>query len=74
MKPYGGAPTPEMTAWACSIVASGAAIGYSARAHFGHMTIEARVERHTWTIRNGVKVQGNYRGVTLYDVTEEASE
>ncbi len=35
---------------------------------FGSDNIMARVEWHQWTYRNGVKVAGQFRGITLYEV------
>jgi hypothetical protein len=34
---------------------------------FPEGTITARVEKHTWTYREGKLVRGNFRGVTLYE-------
>lgn len=62
--------TPEMTAWAQAILNSSVPYGYiSPRRKFGSVELVARVEPHTWTIRNGVKTAGNFRGVTLYSVS-----
>ncbi len=62
--------TPAMTAWAVSILNSpGAYPMFSTAFHqFGSDNVMARVEWHAWTYRNGVKVAGQFRGVTLYEV------
>jgi hypothetical protein len=59
-----GRVTPEMTAWALTIVTSPAAypMGARAREHFGPVEVMARVEWHPPDLGHGVV----HRGVTLY--------
>jgi lysozyme len=59
-----------MTAWAVSLLNSPGAypIFSTALRQFGSDNIMARVEWHPWTYRNGVKVAGQFRGITLYEV------
>ena len=62
--------TPAMTAWAVGMLNSPGAypIFSSATREFGSDNAMARVEWHPWTWRNGVKVAGQFRGITLYEV------
>lgn len=72
MKLYTGTVTPAMQEWASNVLHDphgypmGSGVGrlFSGRSFFAH------VEHHTWTVRNGVKVYGAFRGVTLYEATE----
>jgi lysozyme len=59
-----------MTAWAVSLLNSPGAypIFSTAIRQFGSDNVMARVEWHSWTYRNGVKVAGQFRGITLYEV------
>ncbi len=66
---YDGPVSPEMTAWAKGILTSSAAMGSEQTRRFDGVTLVAKVEPHTWTIRDGVKTAGNFRGVTLYRVS-----
>ena len=61
--------SPEMTKWAQSILfdPNGHPMGSVDRRSFPPDVV-ARVEWHDWTYRNGVKVYGTFRGVTLYEV------
>jgi hypothetical protein len=63
------AVSPEMTKWAQSILydPAGHPMGSVDQRSFPPDVI-ARVEWHDWTYRNGVKVTGTFRGVTLYEV------
>jgi len=62
--------SPAMTAWAVSLLNSPGAypIFATATRQFGSDNVMARVEWHPWTYRNGVKVAGQFRGITLYEV------
>jgi len=62
--------TPAMTAWAVGLLNSPGAypIFSTALRQFGSDNVIARIEWHPWTYRNGVKVAGQFRGVTLYEV------
>lgn len=62
--------TPAMTAWAISIRdnPAGFPMGASETKTFDGTTALARVEQHTWTFREGRRVTGKFRGVTLYEV------
>jgi len=62
--------TPAMTAWAVSLLNSPGPypIFSTAVRQFGSDNVMARVEWHPWTYRNGVKVAGQFRGITLYEV------
>lgn len=62
--------TPGMTAWAVALLNSPGAypIFSTALRQFGSDNVMARVEWHPWTWRNGVKVSGQFRGITLYEV------
>jgi len=62
--------TTAMTAWAVGMLNSPGAypIFSSATREFGSDNVMARVEWHPWTWRNGVKVAGQFRGITLYEV------
>ncbi len=62
--------TAEMTAWATSILndSSEYPMFSEATKTFGDDLALARVEWHAWTFRNGVKVEGTFRGVTLYEL------
>jgi lysozyme len=61
---------PPMTAWAVSLLQSPTQYPMfsSTTKQFGAESVVARVEWHDWTYRNGVKVNGRFRGVTLYEV------
>lgn len=64
--------TPDMTSWAISILEtpfSHPMFSVSQR-WFGGSAVLARVEWHDWSFRSGVRVQGLFRGVTLYEVIE----
>src|SRR5262245_4702535 len=63
------AVVPAMTAWAKSILGDSARYPMFSeeRRFFGADELVARVEWHTWTFRNGVRVNGIFRGVTLYE-------
>lgn len=66
---YTGVVTPDMTAWASAIVTnSKIPFGSAVVRSFGKKNLAARVEHHLWTMRDGVKVFGYFRGVTLYEV------
>lgn len=83
MKPFAGPVTLDMTDWARAIVRDEAncplgfeerrafCIGGKGPANGTRITLLARVERHTWTYRDGVRVTGEFRGVTLYAVEPE---
>ena len=62
--------SPSMTAWAVSLLNSpGAYPMFSTDIRqFGCDNVMARVEWHPWTYRNGVKVEGQFRGITLYEI------
>jgi GH25 family lysozyme M1 (1,4-beta-N-acetylmuramidase) len=62
--------SPAMTAWAVSVLNSPSAypIFSTATRQFGSDNVMARVEWHPWTYRNGIKVAGQFRGITLYEV------
>ncbi len=69
-KPWRYPLTPELTAWAQSIVndpTSYPMFATVARVFNGRCTL-ARVECHAWTIRDGKRVPGRFRGVTLYEL------
>lgn len=71
-KPYVGPVSAEMTAWAKSLVADPVRYPYGSEIaqSFGDKRILARIEHHTWTMVNGVKKLGHYRGCTLYEIVE----
>ena len=60
----------NMTEWAKSILRESAMYPMfsETRKQFGDDWVLARVEWHDWTFRDGVKVNGTFRGVTLYEV------
>ena len=62
--------SPAMTAWAVSLLNSPGAypIFSTALRQFGSDNVMARVEWHPWTYRNGIKVAGQFRGITLYEI------
>jgi lysozyme len=62
--------SPSMTAWATSLLNSPSAYPMFSTAirRFGSDHLLARVEWHAWTYRNGIKVAGQFRGITLYEV------
>lgn len=64
-----------MTAWAVSLLNSPVAhpIFSTANRQFGSDNVMARIEWHPWTYRNGIKVAGQFRGVTLYEVLTPAT-
>jgi len=64
--------SPDMTAWAKSVLNDPFDYPMFAQAQrlFGGSLVLARVEWHSWTFRNGVKVNGTFRGVTLYELTD----
>jgi hypothetical protein len=64
------AVSSAMTAWASSILhqATTYPMFSETRQQFGENWVLARVEWHTWTFRDGVKIKGKFRGVTLYEV------
>jgi GH25 family lysozyme M1 (1,4-beta-N-acetylmuramidase) len=66
---------PAMTAWAVSLLNSPVAypIFSTANRRFGSDNVMARIEWHPWTYRNGIKVTGQFRGVTLYEVLTPAT-
>src|SRR5689334_10952590 len=66
--------SPDMTAWAKSILndPNDYPMFSETRRFFGTVQVLARVEWHTWTFRNGVRVDGTFRGVTLYKVLAPA--
>lgn len=66
-KPFKGVVTPEISAWASTILHSPST--YPMFSIVRRDNLAARVEHHTWTYREGVRVTGNFRGVTLYQVT-----
>jgi len=70
LRPLAIPVTSAMQQWAKSIVAAPDKYPYGAIAlkSFSGSTIAARVEHHLWTMKDGVKVAGHYRGVTLYSV------
>jgi hypothetical protein len=65
------AVTPEMTAWAISIRDNPGRypMGATETKTFAAGVALARVEQHTWTFRDGKRITGKFRGVTLYEVT-----
>jgi len=70
LRPFQGTPTPAMTAWASSLVKDATVpMGATRTRVFDGRVVIARVEKHTWTYRNGVRVTGEFRGVTLYEGT-----
>ncbi len=62
--------SPDMTAWAVALLNSPGAypIFSTATRQFGTDNVMARVEWHPWTYRNGIKVAGQFRGITLYEI------
>ncbi len=62
--------TPAMTAWAIGLLNSPSAYPMFSTAlrEFGSYNLMARVEWHPWTWRNGIKISGQFRGITLYEV------
>ena len=69
-KIWTGPVSPEMQAWAKAILDSPDAypMHSTAEAEFDGRHVLARVEWHTWTIRDGQRQEGLYRGVTLYEL------
>jgi lysozyme len=61
-----------MTSWAKSILDDPRTYPMfsETRRFFGATEVLARVEWHSWTYRNGVRVTGTFRGVTLYEVLD----
>lgn len=68
--PWPGSVPAEVTTWASSILNNPTSypMGASALKTVGTRTAMAKVERHTWTYRDGVRITGNFRGVTIYEV------
>jgi lysozyme len=64
--------TPAMTSWAKSILVDPKTYPMFSETHrfFGPTEAVARVEWHSWTYRNGVRITGTFRGVTLYEVID----
>ena len=62
--------SPSMTAWAVSLLnnPSDYPLFATATKQFGADNLLARVEWHPWTYRNGTKVTGTFRGITLYEL------
>jgi lysozyme len=58
-----------MTVWAVTLLNNPRdyPLFSTAMKRFGADNVLARVERHAWTYRNGVKVKGAFRGITLYE-------
>jgi hypothetical protein len=68
VRPFSGTPTAEMSAWASSIVNDPTSnYGDTFSRDFAGRSVLAVVEHHTWTYRDGVKIEGQFKGVTLYD-------
>lgn len=67
LKPLQGIPTAEMTAWSSSILNGPLPMGSTVRKTFGDRKLVAKIEKHTWTYRDGKKITGDFRGVTLYE-------
>ena len=65
----------DMTAWSISILNDpfDFPMFSETKKVFGSSLVLARIEWHSWTYRNGVKVAGTFRGVTLYEVLSEAT-
>jgi lysozyme len=59
-----------MTAWAVSLLndPKDYPLFATATKQFGPDNVLARVEWHPWTYRNGIKVTGTFRGITLYEM------
>jgi len=68
-RPWTKPVTPAMRAWAITIKndATGFPMGATATKVFPEGNVLARVEVHTWTIREGKRITGRFRGVTLYE-------
>lgn len=62
--------TPEITGWSRSILndPTGHPMFSTDWRVFPSGTALARVEWHTWTFRNGKRITGVFRGVTLYEM------
>jgi hypothetical protein len=62
--------TPEMTAWAITIRDNPGRypMGATETKAFAGGKALARVEQHTWTFRDGKRITGKFRGVTLYEL------
>jgi hypothetical protein len=71
-KAWTRAVSPEMTNFAKSLLndATTYPMFSETRKQFGSDWVLARVEWHSWTFRDGVKVTGKFRGVTLYELDE----
>ena len=67
-KQFTGTVTKEIQDWAVEVVwnASQYPMHELFTREFNGVTVVARPEWHTWTIRNGVKQYGKYRGCTMY--------
>jgi lipid-binding SYLF domain-containing protein len=64
--------TPEITAWSKSLVMNPTdyPMGIIVHRRFGDLLVRARLEHHTWSHdKAGKLIQGNFRGVTLYEIT-----
>jgi lysozyme len=61
-----------MTAWAKSVLNDPFDYPMFSQTQrlFGGSLVLARVEWHSWTFRNGVKITGTFRGVTLYELPD----
>ncbi len=68
------AVSPDMTSWAKTILNDPSAYPMfsTTQRWFAGIPVLARVEWHSWTFRNGVQIQGVFRGVTLYKVLNAA--
>jgi len=63
--------TPEMTEWSKKLVytPSQYPMGTIVQKEFDGKTVIARLEQHTWSHdKSGKIIQGNFRGVTLYEI------
>jgi lysozyme len=64
--------SPDMTAWAKSLLND--PFDYPMFSQtvrlFGSSLVLARVEWHNWTFRNGRKIEGTFRGITLYELSD----
>jgi N-acetylmuramoyl-L-alanine amidase len=71
-KAWTKAVLPEMTNWAKALLndATSYPMFSETRRQFGDDWVLARVEWHGWTFRDGVKITGKFRGVTLYESTK----
>lgn len=64
--------TPEITEWSKKLVFSPNEypMGAMVQKDFNGLQVVGRIEHHTWSHdKSGKKIYGNFRGITLYEIT-----